>query len=742
MAQQVPDSLYDLIEHVELNRSGWWDVALSNVLLAAIWLHGEPVRHEDVKALVGSSFKLSIQSDRIAGCIEWLLGEGKLLVQGGDHVTLSSDIADQMQERLKAAKLNQEAVSATFVERVASHCAPHSPEHAWTLFNQRYLLPLINVLGARTLQFMGSNQGGASHVAALTDEFVGLFEDSRRLELRAAIAAFLDPDDENVRRYVTEHLDASFLVRASGLTKEAIAEISSFGSESPTFHLFLDTNFLFSLLDLHENPSNESAQMLGRTIQQVGKHLTIGMHVIQPTIEEIKRTLQASQADLKGIQMPHVLADAALEVGFSGIAMRFFRVNSEAKQSISPQDYFGPYLNNLTPILRSKGIEVNHEQTSDYKERQDVIDDLHELRGVDGRTEGRRQRRYNAALHDSILWHFANDRRPEAFESPLEAVFWVVTNDYRLINFDKRRRRYANSAADVCIHPAELVQILRLWEPRGTDMEQALLSGLRLPFMFYDFDPGQEDASMRILRALSRFEHIGDLEPEAIRDIVLSDAVRSNTESASSEEEEIEVIRDALLAERSEIADQLDAAVGRADLSEKALAREREGIRDLAHAEREQQERASRRISELEAELSDAGGETRAMSKRVEALGAMLSERDEQMEVRSARIQATLTRGLAVGFLTGAVAAGLGFGWARLGDTPPLYVSLSVLVSWLGVWLHFSTTGIDDPNVRQWGPVRRLLDVWSVGQWVYLLVIIPVAVSAIWQEIVQPRWFP
>ena len=271
---------------------------------------------------------------------------------------------------------------------------------------------------------------------------------------------------------MTEHLDASFLVRASGLTKEAIAEISRLGSESPTFHLYLDTNFLFSLLDLHENPSNESAQMLGRTIQQVGEHLTIGMHVIQPTIEEIKRTLQASQADLKGIQMPHVLAEAALEVGLSGIAMRFFRVNSEAKQSISPHDYFRPYLNNLTPILRSRGIEVNRERTSDYKERQDVIDDLHELRGVDGRTEGRRQRRYNAALHDSILWHFANDRRADAFESPLEAVFWVVT-DYRLINFDKSgadmqtRLRCLHSSCRTCANPEAVgTAAARTWSRR------------------------------------------------------------------------------------------------------------------------------------------------------------------------------------------------------------------------------------------------------------------------------------
>ena len=172
---------------------------------------------------------------------------------------------------------------------------------------------------------------------------------------------------------------------------------------------------------------------------------------------------------------------------------------------------------------------------------------------VEGEYELQRQRRYNAALHDSILWHFVHDKRRAVFESPLEAVFWVVTNDYRLINFDRRRRRAMKSAAGVCIHPAELVQILRLWEPRSTDMEQALMSVLRQPFMFYEFDPSKEAASMRILKALSRFDHIDELKPEAIRD--------------------------ALLVERKEVAEQRDAAIRRANQAEEALTEKRKAAR-------------------------------------------------------------------------------------------------------------------------------------------------------------------
>ena len=58
MAQPLSKNLYDLIEHVELNKSGWWDDALSNVLLGAIWLHKQPVRRGGVRDLVFSAFNL------------------------------------------------------------------------------------------------------------------------------------------------------------------------------------------------------------------------------------------------------------------------------------------------------------------------------------------------------------------------------------------------------------------------------------------------------------------------------------------------------------------------------------------------------------------------------------------------------------------------------------------------------------------------------------------------------------
>ena len=711
-----------------------------NVLLATIWMNGTPVPKEQVRDLVVSAFNLEIPVERVANGIERLISSKQLIETDNGQIAPTNSVADQMEQRLSDAQSNEDKVHAAFFGKVENCCAPYSPEESWDLFIERYFLPLIDMLGARTLQFLGGNGTGDEHVGILTDRFVGLFDASHRTNLRAAIGSFLDPDDLNVRRYVSEHLDASFLVKASGLTNDAIIGISKFGQKRPTFRLFLDTNFLLSLLDLHENPSNESTQMLGQTIRRVGNHLSIRLNVIFPTMDEIKRTLRASQANLAGMRMSAALADVALEVGISGIAMRFARANAESERPISANDYFQPYLRDLTPILRSKGIEVFNAGTGEYNQRQDVVNDVVEMVDIEGLPESEQQRRYNAALHDSILWHFVHDKRPQVFESPLEAVFWVVTNDYQLINFDRKRRRAENSAAGVCIHPAELVQMLRLWEPRSTHMEQALMSGLRLPFMFYEYDSGGEAASIRILKALSRFEHIGFLESDAIRDIVLSDAVRSKTLAATSEEEENEVIRDALLAERQEIADQRDAAVRKANEAEVALARERELARDQASVGEEIREQAGERASALQAELESAQKETHSRDEQVRTLEALLDEKHTQDRVRSARIRATVVRGGGFGVLTAAAATGVGYGWISFNETAPLIVSLTMFFAWVVSWFLTVTTRVHDADVKEWALMGALIDLRRKAKWGIGAVVIAIGANAIWQILIWPHF--
>ena len=645
---QLSPGLHSVVEHVELNKSGWWDLALRNVVKAAAWIHGQPFRRAEVGSLLAAAFGLEVAPNRINPQTDALVSAGAFVSATGDYLRLSETASTEMSTRIEAAELNEAEVRSSFESAVATVCQPFSPSECWDIFNQEYMLPVIIALGARTAQLMGKEPEDDADLTGIIRSFLQRFDPTTRSVLRSVISDFLSPTEGKVRRYVMEHLDTYFLIQASGLNEKAIAEIKEFGQKPPTFKMFLDTNFLFSVLELHENPSNEAALLMIDTLKKVGQHLSINLFVLPSTVDEMKHVLIAAQNDLRGLRLTPSLAIVANEVGLSGIALRFARANLEAGESVSATDYFSPYLKNLNSVLRGKGITVYNTKIDTLAARQDVIDDLHELSGDQGESERERQRLYNAALHDSILWHFVDDLRPGSLESPLEAIYWVVTNDYHLLGFDRQRRRDRRTPVGVCMHPSEMVPILQLWEPRTIELEQAMMSGVRLPFMFYDFDAGSEPASLRILNTLSRFENIGDLEPATIKDIVLSDAVRSRMASNAAPDEDAGVIREALIDEYTV----LSARMG--EVLDKATALQDE-LRDVRAAAASAQAAAApigeldasnKRTAELEAELREANERNVAIARQLKSIQELQKTAVSGQRQRSSRVRAALSFGL------------------------------------------------------------------------------------------------
>jgi len=56
-----------IVQHVELNRSGWWERAVQRLVLAAIWLAIEPLGEEEILKKLQTDFSLAIRV--IASCM-------------------------------------------------------------------------------------------------------------------------------------------------------------------------------------------------------------------------------------------------------------------------------------------------------------------------------------------------------------------------------------------------------------------------------------------------------------------------------------------------------------------------------------------------------------------------------------------------------------------------------------------------------------------------------------------------
>ena len=266
-----------------------------------------------------------------------------------------------------------------------------------------------------------------------------------------------------------------------------------------------------------------------RLISELKGKLTFRLYASLLTLDETKRSLTFHNELLRGLELTPNLAAAAIEDDLNGIARKYLESSWRTGHPVTADDYFAPYLKDLISILRSKNVEPYNERMDSLKTKQEIIDDIlsqQEFERKQFRSKNRTPKTYEKLEHDIVLWHFVRSKRPAIVESPLEAQYWIVTVDYRLLGFDSFRTRSRHGSVPVCLHPTSLMQMLQFWLPRTPEFEEAMLGSLRWPFLIQEFDPEAERVTVQILQTLNRFENVGDLPKDVIGGILVNEALR------------------------------------------------------------------------------------------------------------------------------------------------------------------------------------------------------------------------
>ncbi len=356
----LPPELLSLVHHVELKKSGWWDKALQQIIVAAMWLHEDALTRQGIVDAVSDTFSTKIVFEKVNAQIDALLDSGTLVVQTDGDLKLSIASLKDYVTALAEAEQNEKVAKDFFLKLVEEACPDVSPEECWRLFNRDCLAPLVQQLGARTYEVVsGTRQNVESNITSPL--FFEHYESDLRQRLRTAVVNFFDPKNPAVRAYVLSYMNAGFFLEATALTGEALERLAARRETPPQFFVFLDTNCLFSVLDLHDNPSNEAVVSLVDLMQRISPRVPSTLYVSLQTIEEAKRVLYGRKEGLKGVPPVLNVSKAVVQTGMAeGVTLRYFRACEEAK---APLD-FNPYLTNFNSIIREKRIELYSTCTS------------------------------------------------------------------------------------------------------------------------------------------------------------------------------------------------------------------------------------------------------------------------------------------------------------------------------------------------------------------------------------------
>jgi hypothetical protein len=565
--------------------------------------------------------------------------------------------------------------------------------------------------------------------------FLEAYPAETRIPLQQVAVAFLDAKDGDVRSYILGHLNAAFLLEASSLSDDTLKRVDRLSGARASFSVFVDTNVLFSMLDLHDNPFNEAAVALLGLIRELPSSVSFKLYVAPPTLDEMRHVLEERRQSLSGMVLTPNVAEAVGRGQLGGVAMRYVQRCREAKRPLNANDYFEPYISGLLEIIRAKGLELYNENVTKYKESQVVIDDVMEQLEREKRFD--KPKTYEEIMHDATLWHLVRAKRPATIESPVDAKFWITTIDFRFLGFDSFKRRNNRHEVPLCVHPTPLVQMLQFWIPRTPQLEEALVASIRYRFLFFDFDARAEAATIRILATLSRFEGVGDLPRDTIARLLMNQVLRQKLTAEGGIEKQIEAVRDALVDEGRRVSAELAATRQKADELKERVEGGQEEIERLRARERE-------RVVALSKVTAELSREQRLRSEVVERL-ARIEEESEKRTVEIARADAwqrfllrasTLgLMGLALWLTVVWLLAGRVGRLAFWGDAILVWVAVMLVWVWLVDRLGVRDVVVkEDPRFNRWHRRRNRIFAWLgaiLGAAVVRLVANPVADAGI-----------
>jgi hypothetical protein len=693
----LPQELISLVHHIELHKAGWWDKAIQQLISAVMWLCNKPMSLQDIIDQLYGSFKVNLDIGKIRSQVETLCSSGILVPLQDVKYKIAEDALKSFEKKLKESETVEAYVKNKFNEAIKSHCPSLNVDQSWHDFIEDLVLPSIQTMGARTYELVAGNLVEMDKFINVGN-FLKKYPPGIQRNIKCAINVFFDSNDLNIRSYILGYLNTYFFLEAGNLQESTIQALADLTSKKPTFNIFVDTNFLFSILELHENPSNEAALSLKKLIQELAGKVTVKLYVLGPTIDETKRVLIAQQQYCSELRLYSNLAEAALNADVSGIVEKFIQASKKTGYSLSAEAYFNPYIKDLISIIRSKNTEFFNEKVDKYEESQDVIDDIvtqveFEKTRIDGSGKT-----YEQLKHDIVLWHFVHGKRPLRVESPIEAAYWIVTVDYRFLGYDSFKVRKQQSAIQICLHPTTLIQMLQFWVPRTPQFEEAMIKSMQLPFLFQEFDLKAEQVTIRILETLGRFEKVGDLSRETVSAILMKEALRQKMLVEPNVEKQIQLVKEALIEEHKKTENKLQEVKEKTELLEQNIGERDKVIKQL----QQEVDEKTRKLANAENYINEERPERKSLHDKIVQLEIDLNLIKEEVKKRN-NIRAFVIKWLTIligllflgGLITYIISKVMTIGLLKT----LFLLLLPALMCW--IWL-VSRNGSQIPLIQEW----------------------------------------
>ncbi|MCB8944755.1 MAG: hypothetical protein H6658_13480 [Ardenticatenaceae bacterium] len=612
-----------LCHMVALSRDGKTEVALDNLILTIFGIDESfaPTNINEITEAIDVYFNLTLEERVLESSINRLISTNKIYSHRGVFVVTPQVLAS-VKARIQETNVTEEAVRKewfTSFEKFPYPIPTDWLDPLWMCL-KNYMARAFHRHGIETTLLLDPKydipREDRKHLSTYLEEAIseacGQIPAEKATEI---VSSFFTTNTDLRTKYVAQLLDATFTYFALTIDRTASDYLSS---NIPSLSLFLDTNFIFGLLDLSSSPLAEVTKELVRIIQT--HNLPFRLYYHEKTLEEFLSAIHVVGSRLKGRNWTQSLSKAAIHAPLSGIEYRYHKENSV--NPIHPDIFLSKY-EHAIELLSSMGFTIYRSSGSNKKldnERYELTTQYDEYIKQNRK---RGEKAYEVLNHDIVLWQTVNELRVNG-SSVLDAHAFVLTIDYYLYSFDWQLLRQKSHVGRILL-PNHFLQILRPFLPVNDDLNKHFVETFAIP-AFRATEADYSTVNSKILSYLTTFR--GVEEETAIRmlsNTLLQDRLKDIEESSK---EFKDIVDGALIEEIAQLTEKVE------NLTEEA-----EATRQLAQKQTDIATQRERSLNELREErqnltslIEQNKSEIVELSKKLESEREKASSKEVELE--------------------------------------------------------------------------------------------------------------
>lgn len=614
-------------------------------------------------AAIADRFGVSIPEQDVERAVLAMVQDGRLQRRDG-HYALTAQTKARVCREIEDARSLEERVHDRWLDEAIADNEKLSDEHREALWRclRSYMERVFQEHGALSAELL---QAGAATLQVednLVRHATRAFERSglpRDLSVSAsaAIHRFFDSDDADRNEYIAQHLDATFTIFALSTPAAAAAYVRD---QMPPLKLFLDTNFIFELLDLHVSPEQDVSRELVRFINE--NDLPVSLYYTPRTLREARETLCGIGERLKSRRWSPALSKATLETHTaSGVELKYHSLNAEAP--LSPTVFMRRYEDHITDLLKEFGVTMYRSKSEQYTDEEKALLVMEYEAYVTDRRPNL-EKSYKTMEHDALVLLSLREHR-NTNTSAIHSGALFLSNDRTLQRFDWEEFR--GSGAPHVVLPQALLQVFRPFGRASQDANRRFARAFAVPEVrTAHSDYGETTAELR-----SHLATYQDLTEETAVSILGNELLRTRLQSVSDSEKFQSIVESEVVRLNRELVAEREALRATGD-SRDVRIRDLESQVEGTHADLEAARSDAARLTE---ELEEALERESTRATETELLAAQVAELIQDKQEREAA--ADKRRASRRGFLR----------WLAAGGGAILTVAVLWVLSFQAPWL-------------------------------------------------------